>query len=389
MTAVPIYGECDQRFIRVCKAFEKNFENDGELGAALSITLAGQPVVDLWGGYADKERQKEWAEDTIVNVYSTTKGMTAVCAHRLIDQGLLDLDEKVSYYWPEFAQAGKENIPVRYLMAHRAGLAAISKPLVTEDIFNWETMTSALAAQEPWWEPGTRHGYHALTFGWLVGEVVRRISGKSLGTYFREEVAEPLGLDIHIGLDDRHFHRVTDMIPAPPPPPAAEGEFNLAELITKDMESVTAKAFINPMMPRGIQNTPEWRRAEIPAANGHCSARSLARFYGALSVGGELDGVRVLSPESIERARTEQVSGPDQVLFMESRFGLGFMLPWPIMGTFLKNPRSFGHAGAGGSFAWADPEAGLGFGYVMNKMDAGLAGDVRAASLLQAMYESV
>jgi len=219
MAGIRIEGRCDPRFERVKAAFAENFEKRNEYGAAVAVKLAGQPVVDLWAGHTDKARTQAWARDTIANVFSTTKGMTAICAHRLVDQGKLDLDAPVVRYWPEFGQAGKEKMPVRMLLNHQAGLAAIRKKLNDEDMYNWETMASALAAQEPWWTPGTRHGYHALTIGFLVGEVMRRITGKSVGAYFRDEIAGPLGLDCHIGLKAGDDNRCATILASPPPPP--------------------------------------------------------------------------------------------------------------------------------------------------------------------------
>ncbi len=388
VTSIEISGECDTRFRAVQDALAENFALHGEVGAAVAVTIDGRPVVDLWAGHADAARTRPWERDTIVNVYSTTKGMTTICAHRLVDQGKLDIDAPVVRYWPDFAQAGKADLPVRYLLTHQAGLPAVKEPLPPDALFNWETMTRALAAQEPWWEPGARHGYHAITFGYLVGQVVRRISGKSLGTYFREEVAEPLGIDFHIGLDASHDSRTADMIPAPPPPP---GQPNMYEEMLKIPDSMQAKAFMNPAgaLDRGTVNSREWRGAEIPAGNGHTTARALARVYGALSRGGELDGVQVLSSETIGRATVEQVNGEDAVLTLDSRFGLGFMLPSSLayMGP---NPRAFGHPGAGGSLGFADPDAAVGFGYTMNQMvmAAGLA-DPRWAPLIDAVYEAL
>src|SRR5579862_6432760 len=214
--AIAVQGNCDARFTPVRDVFIENFSTFGETGAALAIQLDGKPVVDIWAGYADESRTRQWQRDTIANVYSTTKGMTAICAHRLVDQGRLDLDTPVAKYWPEFAQAGKDQLPVRYLLSHRAGLPAVRKILPPEALYDWNTMTSALAAQEPWWVPGTKHGYHAITYGWLVGEVVRRASGKTLGTYFHDEIVSPLGLDAHIGLDLKHDSRTSNIIPAPP-----------------------------------------------------------------------------------------------------------------------------------------------------------------------------
>jgi CubicO group peptidase (beta-lactamase class C family) len=207
MSDFKIDGECEKRFESVRKAFADNIQQRRELGASVSIVVDGRPVVDLWGGHVDKQKTRPWQRDTLVNVYSTTKGLTATCAHRLIDQGKLDPDEPVSKYWPEFAQAGKKDLPVRYILSHRAGLPAIKKPLAEDAIYNWDRMVEALAEQEPWWQPGTKHGYHALTIGWLAGEVIRRITGKGLGTYFRTEIAEPLGLDAHIGLEAKHDAR--------------------------------------------------------------------------------------------------------------------------------------------------------------------------------------
>src|SRR5271166_3224295 len=381
MADYKIEGEIDKRFEGVRKAFAENLEKRGELGAACSIVLDGKPVVDIWGGHADKSKTKPWQRDTLVNVYSTTKGLTATCAHRLIDQGKLDPDEPVARYWPEFAQAGKQTLPVRYLLSHRAGLPAIKTVLSEDSLFNWDAMTAALAAHEPWWQPGTKHGYHALTIGWLVGEIVKRISGKSLGTYFRQEIAEPLGLDCHIGLDAKNDWRVSDLIPAPAPAP---GEPDLFGEAMKDPEGATAKAFLNPpvLTKPGLVNTRQWRAAEIGGANAHTTARSLARLYGALARGGEVDGYRIVRPEALERFYAEQSYGPDQVLLqMPTRFSMGFMLSQPGA-SFGPNPKAFGHPGAGGSLGYADPQAKVGFGYTMNKMAGGLLIDTRPAALM-------
>lgn len=384
-----IHGDCDPKFRLVQEAFEDNFKNDLELGAAVAVTVDGRPVVDLWAGFADPERTRPWEQDTLVNVYSTTKGMTAICAHQLVDQGLLDLDQKVAHYWPEFARGGKADIPVRYLLSHQAGLPAIRTPLTVEESFEPEAMAKKLAAQEPWWEPGTKHGYHAITFGWLVGELVRRISGKkSLGTYFKEKIAGPLGLDFHIGLDDKDHDRVASITQIPPASP--DFEPNLFKIMIEQPESVLAKTFMNPpyLAIKNLANTPQWRRAEIPAGNGHGTARALARIYGALACGGELDGVRVLSPESIERARTEQSRGPDEVLIVETSFGLGFMMP--VSGSTMgPNNQAFGHPGAGGSLGFADPEALVGFGYVMNLTAADILINDRPKALIDALYRSL
>ena len=385
--AVKIEGTCDPKFNRVKDVFAENFEKRNEVGAAAAVMLDGKSVVDIWAGHADKEKTKPWTRDTLVNVYSTTKGITAICAHRLADKGLLDIDAPVAKYWPEFAQAGKDKLPVRFLLSHRAGLPAVRKILDDNALFNWTTMTTALAEQEPWWKPGTAHGYHAVTFGYLVGEVIRRITGKSPGTYLRDELAGPLDLDFHIGLDAKHDARVAGLIPAAPPGP---GEPNMFAEMMKNPESAGAKAFMNPpvLTKPGLVNSREWRAAEIPAANGHGTARSLARLYGALARGGELDGVRVMSKDEVANCSIEQSNGPDALLIINTRFSLGFMMSQP--GASLgPNPKSFGHPGAGGSLGYADPDAKIGFGYTMNKMQNSLLIDARPLALIDAVYASM
>jgi CubicO group peptidase (beta-lactamase class C family) len=379
-----IAGRCDPRLRGVGEAFADNFAAHGEVGAAVAVTLENRPVVDLWAGHADARRTRPWTRDTIVNIASATKGLTAICAHRLVDRGLLDLEAPVATYWPEFAQAGKADLPVHLLLSHRAGLPAIAAPLPTAALYDWATMTGVLAAQAPWWEPGTRHGYHVFSFGWLVGEVVRRIAGQSLGRYLREEVAGPLGLDCHIGLPATHDARVAEFLPVPPPP---AGELGFEQALLKRAGPMTHKALYNPPHTVADMNTGAWRRAEIPAGNAHTTARALARLYGALASGGQVDGVRVLSRESIARARTEQANGPDAVLFgWPTRFGLGFVLPREGAGFGSATPNAFGHPGDGGSIGFADPDAQVGFGYLVNQLHAGMPPDPRAVRLIEALY---
>lgn len=387
--ALTIEGECESRFGRVKQAFSENFQQRAEVGAAIAVTLEGRPVVDLWAGHMDAARSRPWRRDTIVNVWSTTKGLCALCAHRLADQGKLDFDAPVAKYWPEFAAAGKASIPVKFLLSHKAGLAAIRAPLKLEDEFNWEKVTSELARQEPWWQPGAKHGYHAITFGWLVGEVVRRVSGKSLGTYFRDEIAAPLGADAYIGFGPELDARVADILAAPPPKP---GQPNPLMDLLKEPESVGAKAINNPPNAIAIEtvNSRPWRGAEIPGANGHSTARAIARIYGALACGGELDGVKLISSANLPRCYTEQSNGMDEVLKIPTRFSLGYMLSQP--GAQLgPNQHSFGHPGAGGSLGFADLDAQVGFGYVMNQMGEAAASllDPRCAALIDAVYASL
>jgi CubicO group peptidase (beta-lactamase class C family) len=388
-----VQGHCDSRFESVRKIFEDSFDSGPELGASVSFTVDGESVVDLWGGHLDREKTRPWERDTLVNVYSTTKGMTAICAHQLIERGLLDVDAPVATYWPEFAAKGKQDIPVRWLLSHQAGLPAPKKPLTLEDLLGWDGMVTALAEQEPWWEPGTKHGYHAMTFGHLVGEVVRRISGKTLGTFFRENVAEPLGADFHIGLAAEHDARTSDLHGSLAPPkdsPGARIKGPLGDFL-RDMTDPTTLAgatFNNPRFGPDTVNSRAWRAAEIPAANGHGTARALARIYGALARGGEIDGVRILEPGTIDSARQEQAFGPDAVLRMPMRFGLGFMLRQEFM-PISPNDSAFGHPGAGGSIGMADPEAQVGFGYTMNKMQMGLVGSAGAFQMIAAFYRAL
>lgn len=385
---VDIQGRCAPAFSRVRQAFEENFRSRQEVGAGVCVTVEGETVVDLWAGHADQARTRPWTRDTIANVYSTTKGMTALCAQQLVDRGRLDLDAPVARYWPEFAAAGKAEMPVRWLLSHRAGLAAVREPLPPEALYDWDAMCRALAAEVPWWEPGTDHGYHAITFGWLVGEVVHRIDGRSLGTYFREEIAEPLGADFHIGLPDAEHGRVAELSPIPPPE-AGEG-LDLAAALANEPEGLLARAFLNPPSILLGPNTPEWRRAEIPGANGHANARAVARVYAALACGGELDGVRVLSPEGIDRCRHEESCGLDRVLRIRTRIGQGFILSQDApLAAFGPNEGAFGHPGAGGSVGFADPAARVSFGYVMNRLGPHILLDPRADALIDAVYASL
>ena len=383
-------GTCDDRFGRVRETFESAFARGEEIGAAVAVTVNGEPVVDLWGGSADPAGTRPWTRDTLVNVYSTTKGMTALCAHRLVEEGRLRLDEPVATYWPEFAAAGKEHLPVRWLLSHRAGLAAIRPLLPNDALYDWTDMTTALAEESPWWAPGHGHGYHAVTFGWLVGEVVRRITGSSLGTYFRTTFAEPLGADFHIGLPDHEHERVAELTSIPLPDPDAPG-VALATMILSDPEGVSARAFLNPPSLAEGPNGAAWRRAEIPGANGHATARAVARIYAALANGGTIDGVHVLTPESIARCYADQSHGHDRVLGVSTRFGLGFMLTQPgIPGAaFGPSPRTFGHPGAGGSIGLADPDRHVSIGYVMNRMGPEILVDPRASKLIDAVYASL
>jgi CubicO group peptidase (beta-lactamase class C family) len=376
--AVEIQGHCDARFAKVKDAFAKNFAVENEVGASFAASWNGETVVDLWGGFADAARTRPWRRDTLVNVWSTTKAMTAVCAHVLADRGQLDFDAPVARYWPEFAAAGKERLPVRWLLSHQAGLAGISEPLPAGAVLDWARMTSALAAQAPLWEPGTRSGYHGLTFGHLVGEVVRRIDGRSPGAFFRDEVARPLGAEFWIGLPEAEEPRVGEMIPPDPPEPL------VAPPPPGHPQHALRSALGNPRVTQEIANTRAWRAAEVPAANGQANARGAARVMAALACGGALDGAKLLSEATLARAIGEQCYGRDLVLG-PMRWGLGFMLASAEL-PLSPNPRTFGHGGWGGSFAMADVDARASLAYVMNRMSPGTTGDKRLGRLIRAFY---
>jgi CubicO group peptidase (beta-lactamase class C family) len=381
-----VRGHCDARFTAVRRAFEENFRERGELGAAVAVTVDGRTVVDLWCGWADAAHSRPWEQDTLVNVWSTTKGPVALCAHILADRGLLDLDAPVAVYWPEFAAAGKEKVLVRHLLSHRAGLAGLREPHSLEQLCDWELTTQRLAATQPWWEPGTTSGYHALTYGHLVGEVVRRISGLLPGAFLEREVTGPLGIDFRIGLPEKDSGRVAEL---DQPPVAASSE---QAAVFARLAPVAIAAVANPPVSAAGAHTPEWRAAEIPAANGHGTARAVAELYGVFAGRGSYGGQRILSPEAAERVREGQGSCRDLVLGAgfegETEAGLGLWLSGSN-GSYGPNPRAFGHDGFGGSCGLADPEAHVSMGYVMNRMGPHIANDPRKMALVDALYSAL
>ena len=384
-----IYGQCDPRFAAVRQRFADNFRELGEIGAAVSIHVAGQRVVDLWAGLADRAERKPWTERTLVNVYSTTKGLAALCIQRLIDQRQLDPAAKVADYWPEFAAAGKAEITLHDLLGHRAGMAALRTKLPHAALYDHALIARELAAQEPFWQPGTQHGYHAQTFGFLLGELVRRVTGQSLGRYLREEIAGPLDADVHIGLSPENDERVAKVTrPLGEATPA--GEVDLMRVWKLEPESLTALAFNNPAPQPGAIQTRAYRGAEIPSSNGHATALGLSRIYSALASRDDAREARVLSAEGVARCYQEHSNGPDLVLRVPTRFGPGFHLSQSSgSGRFGPNPRSFGHPGMGGSVAFADPDAEIGFGYVMNRAGANILIGERPRRLIDALYDCI
>ena len=377
MAGTDANGFVQGRFAGIRTAFEANLASGEDVGASFCATLEGETVADLWGGWADEARTRPWERDTIVNVYSTTKTMTALTALLLADRGVLDFDAPVARYWPEFAANGKERIKVSHVMSHAAGLSGWKEPIRREDIYDWDKVTALLAAQAPFWEPGTACGYHAITQGFLVGEVVRRITGRSLGTVFREEIAKPLGADFHIGLPESEDGRVADLIP---PPAGSSIEDTAASELAKNMAT-------NPGIDPLDTRTRAWRAAEIPAAGGHGNARSIAEVHALLANGGVAKGKRLMSEAGCRRALELQIEGTDLALGVPARYGMGFGLPSEFLP--MPNPNTLFWGGYGGSLAIIDMDARVSLGYAMNKMGRTTTGDMRATGLATAFWQGL
>jgi CubicO group peptidase (beta-lactamase class C family) len=373
-----VAGTCDARFAPVAEAFRENAAHRGELGAAVAVLVEGRPVVELWCGWADAGRSRAWQQDTLVNVFSVGKALTALCVLALVSRGSLDLDEPLARCWPEFGAEGKERITVRELLSHQSGLAAITRELPEGSLYDWDQVTRALAAQQPWWTPGSAHGYHVHTFGFLAGELVRRVAGERIGTFLRREIAQALAVELGYGLARSERHR------------RAEYVFDLeqgsrgGQRATFDTQ-LRRRAYLNPPGATGIGtvNTPAWQDAELPSANLHAGALAIARVYDALIS----EAQPLIDPDVLKEATTQAVEGEDLVLRRPSRFGLGFQLTQPER-PLGPNQRSFGHFGTGGSLGFADPEARVAFAYVMNR-GGGQWQDPRNRALIDAVYESL
>jgi CubicO group peptidase (beta-lactamase class C family) len=375
-----VQGLCDERFGAMRDILAANLASGADLGASVAVTIDGKPVVDLWGGWADTGQTRPWGRDTITNVWSTTKTMTNLSALVLVDRGQLDVYAPVATYWPEFATNGKEAIEVRHLMSHTSGVSAWDQPVELDDLFDWDKSTSMLAAQAPWWEPGTASGYHAFNQGHLVGEVIRRVDGRSLRTFFAEEIAGPLGADFQIGLSPADDGRVSDVVPPPPID---------IDLESIGFDSVAFKTFTGPIPDAAVANREAWRRADIGAANGHGNARSVARIQSIVANGGEVDGVRLLSPDTIELIFDEQSNGVDLVLGMPMRFGIGYGLPEPTTVPYLPDGKICFWGGWGGSMIVVDLDHHMTVAYMMNKMSTGLVGCPRSEALIRAAYRAL
>ena len=372
-----IHGTCKPEFAGVKAAFEENFEKRGDVGASVAVSLEGELVVDLWAGHRDREHSLPWERDSIVNVYSTTKTMAALTLLLLADRGELDLYAPVKTYWPEFAQNGKDGVEVRHFLSHSAGLSGMDEPMSAEDVYDWEKMTAALARQAPWWQPGARSGYHALTQGHLLGEVVRRITGQTLGAFFRQELAEPLGADFHIGTGPEHDHRIGQLIP-PKAAPADQAA----------PDSIAARTFANPSVHAKASATRAWRAAEIPAANGHGNARSVVAVQTLVANLGSANGKRLMSEAGCRAIFDEQTYGKDLVLGVPIKFGMGYGITTDEM-PMGPNQNIAYWGGWGGSTAVIDQDARMCVSYVMNRMEGNLMGDLRGFKLLQAAHRSL
>lgn len=391
-------GLCKPGFERVAEAFQQNFDTNGEVGASVCLSVNGETVVDLWGGTADRKTGAPWTRDTVSIVFSCTKGATALCAHILASQGKLDLDAPVTERWPEFGRHGKERVTTRMMLDHSAGVPVLRAKVKDQGPYEWDYMTAQLAEEEPFWPPGTRNGYHGFTFGWTVGEMVRRASGRSLGTFFQEEVAQPLGLDFWIGLPEAIEPRVAPVMPFPLKAEDAKTPF-LRDLAT-DKQSIPALFFLNVGAWRtGGANTRAGHAAEIGAANGITNARGLAGMYAPLANGGG----KLVDAKTLSRmAEVSMATHDDATLRIPTRFALGFMksmdnrqrsLGAKLFGedvdSVILGSAAFGHVGAGGSLGFADPAAGLAFGYSMNQMGPGLLMNARGQALVDAAYLSL
>lgn len=373
---VEIHGLCDPRFEAVKAAFAANFAKSGDVGASVAITHEGKFVVDLWGGHLDAERKNPWREDTIINVWSSTKTMAAMSLLLLADRGEVDLYAPASKYWPEFAQNGKAGVEVRHFLSHSAGLSGMDERVEGDALYDWDWMTKALARQAPWWTPGTQSGYHALTQGHLIGEIVRRVTGQTIGNFFRQEIAEPLGADFHIGTPESAEPRVANLIPP------AQG------VQTGGNDSIASRSFANPAVNVSATRTRAWRAAEIPAANGHGNARSIVRAQTAMANGGAAFGKTIMSEAGVRRIFDRQTAGQDLVLGLPIVFGMGYGLSTPEFPLGPNEHIAF-WGGYGGSTVVVDQDARLCVSYVMNRMESGLLGDRRGFSLLQAAYASI
>jgi CubicO group peptidase (beta-lactamase class C family) len=373
-----VSGMHDSRFEPVRDALAEQLESGNELGASIVVDVDGDTVVDIWGGWRDADHRSPWTADTITNVWSTTKTVTNLAALMLADRGQLDPYSPVARYWPEFAENGKEHIEVRHILSHTSGVSGWEAPFAVTDMYDWDLSTSRLAAQKPWWEPGTASGYHASNQGHLVGELVRRVTGQPLKAFVAQEIAGPLGADFQIGAAESDWDRIAPVVPPPPLP------FDMAAL---DPDSPVYKTFTGPAADASAANTPGWRRADMGAVNGHGNARSVARILKSLALGGTVDGVRLLSPDTIGLIFDEQSHGTDLVLGVPLRFGIGYALPETQTVPYVPQGRACYWGGWGGSVILMDLDRRTTISYMMNKMAPGIIGSDRSESYVRAIHD--
>lgn len=371
-----LQGDCAPAFERVREALRENFTRDGELGAAVAVYWRGAPVVDLWGGFQDSARQRPWERDTLVCLMSVAKAVTALCVHMLADRGQVDLDAPVARVWPEFAAEGKAAVPVAWVLSHLASVP-VADAAPRGALFDWEAMTRAIAAQKPLWPPGTVACYHTATQGFILGEIVRRVTGQRIGAFLREQIAGPLGLDYHMGLTPSEEARCATMVPSAGNVLSAAQSGRASELLTRGWAQLPLNEDFN---------SHRWRTEEVPSVNGHGTARSIARLYAALAAGGTLDGVRLLRSATLAGAWVEQWVGKDVMSGLTLRCALGFYLNCPPDRPMGTSPRAFGHSGAGGAQSFGDPDNQIAFCYAPNRMHGGLDIGPRAARLIDAVY---
>lgn len=387
-----INGHCLPEFYPVRDIFYRNFKAGREVGASLSLHVDGEAVLDLWAGWTDARQSRAWQRDSLSTIYSCTKGLAALCALRLIDQGKLALDVPVAAYWPAFAQNGKAHITLRHILGHRAGLPAIRAALSPAAVQEPSLIEDHLERCQPWWSPGSAHGYHALSLGWLLGRLVRVVAGKSLGTYFADEIARPLNLDIHIGLPEADIPRLSrPAFSLALLKPHADAARLVAGVVCDGLDAMTLRAFCNPLHLglHAVRSSPTWSQIEQPAGNGVATARDLARLYAILAGGGVSDtGYVLLSEKTLPLCWEEQSVGRDLILKCDTRFSHGFMLGQPGPCTsFGPGTRSFGHTGLGGSLTVADPDRKLGFAYVANRLGNYVLVDPRPRQLMDKSYQ--
>lgn len=376
-----IKGTFDKKFAAVADVLSRSLDSGEDIGASAAVFINGEPVVDIWGGFADEEKTKPWQSDTIVNNFSTTKTMTALSMLILADRGQVDLNEKVATYWPEFAQNGKEDVLVRHVLSHTSGVAGWTKPVSVADICDGENAVTLLAEQAPWWKPGTAAGYHSLTIGPLVSEVIRRVTGKTLKEFFADEVAAPLAADYHIGAREEDDHRVSNMIQSSPIR-TASGDGTIMD-----------RVFFNPYITPQISGTIPWRRADMGGGNGHGNARSVATVQSLISCGGKVGDVRLLSEAGARRAMELQWEGPDQVLGFPMRWGMGFALNSDMISQLYNHAldgRELAYwGGSGGSLVVNDFGAKMTVAFVMNRHVESNFTDLRGFNIVRTAYESL